>query len=408
MGMNTMKLAITRRLIPGLMALGLIASTPVVAQHEPAVVNRETTGITDSTIDIGSGIPLSGLLKARGEDVTAGANLYFSYINDHGGIFGRKIRLLSYDDHYDPDQAIALFNEHLKGKVFAGFLFIGSAPIDKYVRMADVNQMPMLGFCTGAPIVYEFRPTIFTIRPSYSDEVSALIDHLCRVHSVRRVGIIYQSDAFGAAIRSDTERELSHHQLTPVVESSYARDATQLADAFNSAHQASPDCVILGAVSSKLLYFLQKKQETNWKTLFAAFSVATDVLLANTRLAGGTVVAQAWPAPNPEQPTIALYDKLRAKYLPGSKSNLSQIEGMVNAMVFVEGLKRAGKDLTRSKFVSALETLRDFDLGIGPNYKVTFTKSNHNGLNSKSVYCGVVKNGTIAALTNEEWQKLKH
>jgi branched-chain amino acid transport system substrate-binding protein len=395
------------RLLTLFLALSLSAPATIAADPVIKDASKQRIGVTDNEIVIGSCLPLTGPLKERAEEVAQGANMYFSFVNDQGGVFGRKIKLVVADDKYDPERAIACFNSSLKDKVFAGFLFLGSASIAKYVRMAEATNMPMLAYCTGVSAVYEFHPTQYTIKPSYADEVNAMVDRLCDNAGIKKIAVIYQSDAFGAAIRENVEKSLSYHKLAPVAEASYTRTGEELYDAFGRVKAADPQAVILGATSDKLVGLIQRRHDVHWNALFIAFSVGADYLKEAGNIVDGTVVSQTLPNVDEKLPSIALYAKLRAKYAPSSKMSNSALEGMLNAMIMVEGLKRAGKDLTRDKLIAALDSMQSFDLGLGPNYMVSYSSRNHNGLTSKAVYFNTLKGGKFLPLAAADWKKLK-
>jgi len=96
---------------------------------------------------------------------------------------------------------------------------------------------------------------------------------------------------------------------------------------------------------------------------------------------------------------------LYKKYFHDADPTPSAFEGYLNAVVLVEGLKRAGHDLTQEKFVKALESLGDFDMGAGANYKVTYTDKKHAALNEQAVSLMAVHNGQFTALTDADWSR---
>ena len=382
-------------------SLMLLLSTICSPLKAPAQDQGERTGVTDTEISLGSCCSLTGALAERGHALTLGSNAYFSYINEKG-IFGRKIKMNFCDDKYDGEQAITCFNSCLKDKVFAGAFFVGSAPIAKYVRMGEVSKLPMMGFCTGTPVAYDFHPTEFVVRPGYAQEVEKQVDMLWDM-GIHRVAIIYQNDAFGAAIRRSAIQSLSQHSLTPVLEASYSRNSSEIDDAFKRVNEAKPEAVILGATSGALTAIIKKRDEAKWKQLVLAFSVASDYVGEMGKAADGVIVTQVMPLPDSQLPTAELYNKCRKKYNPpGTPPNQTAFEAFVNAIVIVEALKRCGHDLTRDKFIKAMESLNNFDLGLGPNFKVSYSSASHNGLTSKAVYFTMVQDGKLVPLSAKE------
>jgi ABC-type branched-subunit amino acid transport system substrate-binding protein len=383
-------------------------------QHQPLLLaqkldfpgdSKERTGVTDKEILIGSCNDQTGLLAERGAQLKIGANTLFNAVNDEGGINGRKIKLVVCDDKYDPDAAISCFNSCLKDKVFAGAFFIGSPPISKYVRMGDVEKMPMMGFCTGTPLVYEHSPYRFVLRPGYQDEIPRTVDALWS-DGIRKFAIIYQEDAFGAAIREPAIKALSKYQAVPVVEASYSRKSQEIDDAYKKIKAANPEVVICGATSTSFKALIQKKDADKWNVLFAGPAVDTDFAVELGKASDGVLLTQVVPPLDEHLALVQKYNKLRKKYFPNSSMNATSLEAFQNAMVIVEGLKRAGKDLTRSNLISALESIHSFDTGAGSDWAVSFSPASHKGLSERAIYFAVMRNGNPVVLKPSELRSL--
>jgi ABC-type branched-subunit amino acid transport system substrate-binding protein len=161
--------------------------------------------------------------------------------------------------------------------------------------------------------------------------------------------------------------------------------------------------VILGANADALISILKRRNTSVWAPLFVTVSTGTDYLLDCPKESEGVVVSQVVPFMNPHWPTVNLYHKLLKQYYPNVQLNLSAFEGFLNAMVLVEGLKRAGKDLTRDKFIHALESIHDFDLGVGPSFKLNYSHTNHNGLSANSVYFMTLHDGKVVEAKQADW-----
>src|SRR5260370_37815921 len=116
-------------------------STPSRAQNTP--------GVTDKEILIGSCSALEGLSHFLGTETVTGAKAYFAMVNDAGGVDGRRLKLLTYDDSYDPAKNEACFNRLMEQKVFALGFFVGTPTAVKYIPMAESNNGALLGVFTG-------------------------------------------------------------------------------------------------------------------------------------------------------------------------------------------------------------------------------------------------------------------
>jgi ABC-type branched-subunit amino acid transport system substrate-binding protein len=352
-------------------------------------------------------MPITGLLQKRANEVVVGANAYISSINDAGGVNGRKIDLTVCDDLYDPEKAILCFTTCLKNKVFAGFLAQGSAAIAKYVRMADVEHLPMLGYITGVPVIYETHKTQFTIRPSITSEVHAAVMHACAKLGMKRIAVIYQDDAYGAAIRQGTIDALKQLGLAPVAEASYMRNGAELAQALDRAKNGNPDLVICGATAGRLIELIKRRDEIQFQPHFLVLSMAADYLVADGKAADGVIITRVWPSYDEHVPAADLFKKVMKKYAAKEPLSQSAYEGFLNAIILCEGLKLAGKDLTREKFITALESMHNFDLGLGANYTVHFGPGKHDALGSSVIYFNVMKGGVLVNANDQDWKPAK-
>src|SRR5260370_14027247 len=121
-------------------------SAPLQAQNTP--------GITDKEILIGSCSALEGPSHFLGTETVAGAKAYFAMINDAGGVDGRKLKLLAYDDSYDPAKTEGCFNRLMEPKVFALGFFVGTPTAVKYMPMAEGHKIPVVGLLTRSQTLY--------------------------------------------------------------------------------------------------------------------------------------------------------------------------------------------------------------------------------------------------------------
>jgi branched-chain amino acid transport system substrate-binding protein len=369
--------------------------------------SHERDGITSDEILIGSCSALAGPASVLGTQTVAGAKAYLDYINDQGGVNGRKIKLITLDDGYEPSKAIGCFNRLIDQKIFAAAFFVGTPTAAKYVPMAEANKVPIVGLFTGAQLLHEpFKPHVISVRASYFDETKEQVDHLWNDLNKRKIAVIYQDDAFGAAVLLGVKKALDLHGSAPVAFGSFPRNTTDVKDAIAQVRTANPDAVILAGTYKPVAQIVKVSHIDGWHPLFLTVSfVGTE---AFTKEAGkdaeGTVITQVVPPYSRDDlPLVALYKKLLKKYEPGEHPNFVSLEGFVDAVVVVEGLKRAGRDPTRSNFIKALESIHDKDVGLGPNLRLNFSPTRHKGFDS--VYYTVIKGGQ--PITFVDWKKLE-
>jgi branched-chain amino acid transport system substrate-binding protein len=372
----------------------LMISLPLQAQN--------TTGVTDNEILIGSCSALEGPSHFLGTETVAGAKAYFAMINDAGGVDGRRLRLIAYDDSYDPAKTEACFNRLIEQKVFALGFFVGTPTAVKYVPMAEGNKIPLVGLFTGAQTLYApLRHWVVNVRASYFDETREQIDGMWGTLAYKKIGVIYPEDAFGAAVLDGVKSALKAHGAEPVAVGSYQRQTAQVGGAIDTVKAANPDAVVVVGPSNTVAPILKQSHATGWKPLFLTVSfVGTDeLILEGGTDAEGVVITQVVPPYYlTDFKTVALYRRTLTKYFPTAQPNFVSLEGFVDALVLVEGLRRAGKDLTREGLIRGIESIHDLDAGLGPQLKLDYSAKDHKGFDH--VLATVIRGGRAVPFTD--------
>jgi ABC-type branched-subunit amino acid transport system substrate-binding protein len=361
-----------------------------------------TPGLTEKEILIGSCSALEGPSHFLGTETVNGAKAYFSMINDAGGVDGRKLRLISYDDSYDPAKTEACFNKLMDQKVFALGFFVGTPTAVKYVPMAETNKIPLVGLFTGAQTLYvPLRHWVVNVRASYFDETREQIDGLWEKLGYRKIGVIYPEDAFGAAVLEGVKVALKAHGAEPIAVGSYQRQTAQVGGAVDTVKAANPEAVVVVGPSNTVAPILRLSHAKGWKPLFLTVSfVGTDELISEAGAdAEGTVVTQVVPPYYlTDLKTVALFRRSLAKYFPSAQPNFVSLEGFVDAIVMVEGLKKAGKELTREGLIRGIESIHELDLGLGPQLILDYSAKDHKGFDH--VIPTVIRGGRAVPFTD--------
>ena len=372
----------------------LISSYPLSAQNPP--------GVSDKEITIGSCSALEGPSQFLGTQTVAGARAYFESINEQGGVHGRKLRLISYDDSYDPTKAEDCFNRLQKQGVFALGFFVGTPTAVKYVPLAETNKIPLVGLFTGAQVLYTpFRHWVINVRAGYADETKEQIDGMWKTLGYKKIGVIYPDDAFGAAVLDGVKAALKEHQAQPVAIGSYPRQTSQAESAIQTVRAADPNAVVIVGPANTVAPIVKLAHGKGWSPLFVTVSfVGTDDLIkqAGTDAEGMVITQVVPPYYLTDLKTVALYRRTMTKYAPSEPPNFVSLEGFVDAMVLVEGLKRAGKELTRDGLIRGIESMHDFDIGLGPQLKLEYSPRDHKGF--EHVIPTVVRGGRAVPFTD--------
>ena len=379
--------------------LALLAGGETRAQGVPGVNRKE--------IVIGSCSALEGPSHALGTQQIKGAQAYFNLINDEGGIDGRKLRLIAYDDSYDPAKTEICFKRLQSQNVFAMGFFVGTPTAVKYLPMAEEAKIPLIGLFTGAQTLYQpLRHWVINVRASYGDETREQVEGLWMGLGYRKIAVIYPDDAFGAAVLEGIRSALKSKGAEPVATGTYPRQTAEADAAIQAVRGANPNAVVIVGPANTVGPIVKKAHAQGWKPMFVTVSFAgtDDLILQAGADADGMVITQVVPPYYlTDLKTVALYRKTFAKYAPREEPGFVSLEGFVNAMVMVEGLKRAGKDLTREGLIRGIESIHQMDLGLGPQLLLNYSAKDHQGFNT--VIPTVIRGGRAVPFT--DWKTAK-
>lgn len=386
----------TKRLLAVTLSIAVVAQ-PLLSAAEPGVSAKE--------IVIGSCSVQTGPAAKLGINQLSGAKAYIDQVNAQGGVNGRKIQLVVEDDKYEPDSAVVCFKKLLDKPVFAAGFFVGTPTAAKYAPMAETNKLPVVGFFTGAGLLRKpVKRYIFNVRGSYGDETRAQIDHFWNDLGLKKIGVIYQDDAFGVAVLEGVKNALTAHGSTPVALGSFERNTTNVGNAVGAVQASKPDAVVIVGPYASVAAVLKESHGRGWKPLFSTVSfVGTEELIkAAGQDAEGMVITQVVPPLNRKDlATVARYLKAVAKEKDAAPS-FGGLEGYIDAMILVDGLKKAGKEPTREGLVDALEGMNEADIGLG-SLKVTYSPTNHQAFND--VFATVIKGGEARVIS--DWKTVR-
>lgn len=335
-------------------------------------------------IVIGQVAPLTGTIAGTGNEYVAGGAAYFAWVNDNGGINGRKIRVVVKDDSYKPDQTLAHTRQLLaEDKPLALFGFIGTANVLGLVKNKVLEEagIALLAPYTGAQDLRDpMHPNIFHIRASYTDETAGMVEHLHTV-GVRRIAVMYQDDPFGKSGLAGAEMAMKKLGLELVAKGGYDRAKPEEVDAaVNAIAPANPDAVIMVSVNRASAAFIKKiRARGSQAQLFSISVVNFKELLVNAGEdnARGIGISQVMPYPYSARiPVVREFQTLMAKYQPDKVISYASIESFIAAKIMVEALRRAGPEPTRQKVIAQLDRMNNFDTG---GFRVTFAPDNHTG-----------------------------
>lgn len=328
-----------------------------------------TSAVSDREIVIGQSLDLSGPLAEMSPDIVNPTKAYFDAVNAQGGIHGRRLRLVTLDDGYKPASTAMNVGRLLaENEVFALCNLTGTANVAAILPLLAKEDppLPLIAPFTGAALLRE--PAVdhlFNIRASYGDEVEKLVQHLTTV-SVPRISVLWTANAFGKDGLAEARKAMEKRGQKLHSDTSIQPDASDVQQAVARLSATEPDSIIMITAGAPTVSFIKAYRQLSRGALFYTLSVmGTQATLRALGEDGvGVVVTTVVPFPwSQSLPLAREYRALLEKHGLQRHVSFLGLEAYMNAKVITEGLRRAGRDLTRTRFVLALESLRQFDLG---------------------------------------------
>ena len=389
----------SRLLCLGLLLFYLVIGCNGTANEDLEVV--QTPGVSADEIRLGSSLALSGHASFLGTQTLHGALCYVRAVNEAGGVHGRKITVVDYDDGYDPPRCLENTQRLIaEDQVFALFCYVGTPTSVKIMPLVQEARIPLVGLFTGAQILRNpFQRYIINIRASYYEETGAVVKELVESLALRKFAVFYQYDDYGFDGLTGTQIALKQFGLTPVATGSYRRGSLEVEDALARIIASKAEVVIMIGTYEPCAKFIRLAKSRGYQPIFHCVSfVGADELVKKLGTAGeGVIITQVVPPPTETLllPAAEEYTRLMARFFPDDEPNFVGFESYLNAKVMVEGLRRAGRDLKREKFIDALESIENFSLGIGN--PLNFSSQDHQGLDK--VYFTQVHEGKLVLVT---------
>jgi ABC-type branched-subunit amino acid transport system substrate-binding protein len=336
-------------------------------------------GVTPNSILIGQSAAFTGPASELGTEMRAGAMAYFQWINGQGGVNGRKIELRSLDDGYEGDRAAANTRKLIDEGVFLLFGYVGTPTSNASKPIFTAAKVPFVGPFTGAESLRNpINRYIFNIRASYYDETDKLVGQLVG-QTLDRIAVFYQNDDYGKAGLAGVERAMTKRNMKIMATGTVERNTVDVATAVQSICKGEPQGVVMISAYKSCAAFIKEARAAGCNPQFLNVSfVGSKALAHEAGPAGrGVGISQVVPFPwNLSARVVKEYQQLLEASTGKQNYSFTSLEGFIAAKVLVEGLRRTGNDLTREKFISAMEQIRDYDVG---GFTVSFSPNDHSG-----------------------------
>ena len=356
-----------RSVLMSLAAAPLALHSPVRAQDPQSIRICQSTA-------------LSGPLGDLGQALLQGAQACFRAVNAQGGVHGRKIDLVVLDDGYEVKRALANLDTFLADRAtFALFNCFGTPIVTAMLPRVIEAGLPFFAPYTGALVARPRTRNVFNIRASYPDEAEQLVQHLATI-GIKRIGIAYQNNSFGKEVYDAARAAMEKHKLqggdgaVATVENSGADAAA----AATKIVQANPEAVLVGLAGKPTLDFVKAIRTQRRGMPLYALSVMGSAATLRALGDDGVGMAVSQVVPLPTSVVVPVVRQFQQAWkATGTSLDLSHLalEGYINARVFVEALSRAGRNLSRERFIDSMWNIKRHDLG---GFEVNFSEPGRN------------------------------
>lgn len=330
-----------------------------------------TLGISDDSILFGQSAAFSGPAQELGRNMRRGIEAAFYEANIGGGVHGRTLELVSRDDAYEPEAAIANTVELIEiESVFALIGAVGTPTSRSATPIAAAAGIPYIAPFTGAAFLRDPKwDNIINLRASYNQETEEMVARLTEDLGVQRIAVMYQDDSFGRAGYRGALSALERRGMEPVAIGLYTRNTTAVKKGLLDLRRGDPEAVIIIGAYKPVAELIGWARYMGLDPVFMTVSFVGSNALAEELGAGGAgvYVTQVVPFPTDDStPAVATYLNALDVYsrengLPEIVPGFVSFEGYLAGRLAIAALQNCGRDVNRACFLRELSSA-DIDI----------------------------------------------
>jgi branched-chain amino acid transport system substrate-binding protein len=352
------------------LGLAIGSAGPVAAQK------KYDPGASDTEIKIGNINPYSGPASAYGT-IGKSIDAYFKKINAEGGVNGRKINFISYDDGYNPAKAVEQARKLVEDdEVLLVFQSLGTPSNSAIQKYMNAKQVPQLFVATGATKWGDPKNFPWTMgwQPSYQSEGHIYAQYILKNHPNGKIGILYQNDDYGKDYVKGLKDGLGDKAKTMIIaEQPYEVTDPTIASQMINLKSSGADILFNVTTPKFAAQAIQKAAEISWKPVHILNQVSASVGsvlkpagFENSKgILSTAYLKDATDAQWKDDPGLKDFFAFMDKYFPdGDKTNLFTAYGYSVAQTMVQVLKQCGDNLTRENVMKQAASLKNLELGL--------------------------------------------
>jgi branched-chain amino acid transport system substrate-binding protein len=346
----------------------------------------QDAGITERTIKIGSWGPLSGPVSLLGESMRDGLRVCAREVNDSGGVNGRTLELVVYDDAGSPQEAQAAIRRLLDQDQV--FMLLGGSTSGSTLPVRHVisrRKVPFIAsISSNMNLMDPFSRYIFRIYANEISQAQSITDWMIEHEGIKRPAIIYNSNDYGVGgYKVFSERLKKKYDMTPVAAERYNPGDQDFSAQLLSIKQANPDGLLVFSFAAEAGIIVRQANELGLTTkMFGGGGTATTLFQRGAgKAAKGFVADFVLPQfPESDHPKVVAYREMLSKWFypngfPPGRPSEYDLAAYGACQVALEAFRRVGKELTREKVIDALERFDKFDIGV--IFPVSYSPDNH-------------------------------
>ena len=339
------------------------------------------TALAAEPIKIGYTGPMSGSLSLLGQGIRDGVQVYVEYVNEQGGINGRKLEFIAEDDAYDAMRTLAAAKKLAEqDKVLALVASAGTANVTALLPYSASNKLPVLfPYAFSHALTSPTRPYVFTTLPEVRIQMAVLGDYILNTLKQRKIAAIYQNDDFGQDAVAGLEERLKKDNV-PLTKLPFDRGSTNFSGVVAQARQSGAEHVVFLGIPRDAALVMKESAKLDWRPQWSGHNALGDpqtFQLAGKDLVEGAIAVAVMEPLDSAKPAVAEFIAMQKKYLPKTSPTTYSLHGYNAAKIFVEAVKRTKGDLTPDALAASLESMNNVDTGLMA--PVSFTKDQHAG-----------------------------
>ena len=357
-----------------------------------------TPGVTTEAVVFGQSACFSGPNQRLGIDYRSGILAAFAEANAGGGVRGRRLELIALDDGYEPENAAANAERFAaENDVLAVVGGVGTPTAARVAPVLRTAGIPFVGHVTGADFLHDAKrfPNVVNLRASYFDEVRALVEAIVAERGYKRLGIIYQDDAFGRSVMRSYLAALAAHDIPLLAKTTYSRNTHAVhASLFGLAKADLEAILLVGSYAANAeITNLAHSLGHDYTLANLSFSLSYELRRRVEAPSDRILVTEVVPNPHDPQSELAASFRraIEAHAAPGEVVlNELALEGYLLGRYLASALERIEGEITRPAFMS--QVMPDEPVRID-DWTVAFAP----GSNAGSTYVRLTDFGSDAA-----------